>query len=43
MLTDNEVNLRTEGESQVLVTHELMHLEFLNDAHLCDALQLRCQ
>lgn len=43
MLTDNEVDLRTEGESQVLVTHELMHLELLNDTHLRNSLRLQCQ
>ncbi len=36
--TDDEVNLRTKFEREVLVAHELVHLDGLNNAKLCSTL-----
>lgn len=36
--TDDEVNLRTKFERKVLVAHELVHLDGLNNTKFCNAL-----
>lgn len=37
--TNNEVDLGTEREFELLVAHELVKLKLLNDTHLCNALR----
>ena len=39
VLTNDEVDLRSEGEDQVCVAHKIGQLELLNDAHLSNILQ----
>jgi hypothetical protein len=36
--TDDEVNLRTKFERKVLVAHELVHLDGLNNSEFCNTL-----
>lgn len=37
--TNDEIDLRAKVEHEILVTHEVVHLEFLNNAHLGNVLR----